>query len=216
MCCFRVFSLTRRGKRIATIATLLLIWTFPAIAAIEGSIHDFSSNGWSGGEICNVCHTPHSSNTGTTTPIWNHTISSANYTTYNSPTMDVIAEQPTPGGLSRMCLSCHDGTIAIDSFGGNFGSTYITGNANLGTDLSNDHPIGVQWIHQTQTPGSGNCLNCHDLFTPGSNYGLELMFYNGKVECPSCHDVHNNNVMDVKLLRKPLAGSQICLHCHPK
>jgi len=212
----RSFSGQSKGKCIATTVTLLFVSALPAVAGIQGSVHDFTGNGWSGGEICGVCHTPHSSNIGTDAPLWNHAISTADYTTYSSPTMDVIADQPTPGGISRMCLSCHDGTIAIDSFGGNNGSTFITGKANLGTDLSNDHPIGIQWIHQTFESGSADCLNCHDLFNPSVNMGKELKFFNGKVECPSCHDVHNSKVMDVKLLRKPLAGSQICLHCHSK
>jgi len=209
-------SLQSRRRYAATALPLLFLATFPAVAGIQGSVHDFSGNGWSGGEICRICHTPHSANSGVDAPMWNHAVSSATYTTYTSPTMDVIAEQPAPGGISRMCLSCHDGTIAIDSFGGNSGSTLITGNANLGTDLSNDHPIGIQWIHQTFPPYGSECGNCHDLLDPTLNIGKELKFFNGKVECPSCHDVHNNKVMDVKLLRKPLAGSQICLHCHAK
>ena len=202
---------------------MLAIIAAPAWAGIENSVHDFSSEGWSGGEVCNVCHPPHAASSGTDGPLWNHAVSTATYTVYSSPTMDVTAEQPAPGGVSRLCLSCHDGTIAIDSFGGATGSTTITGKANLGTDLSNDHPIGIQWIHQTQTTGSSNCINCHvstwnpvtSSFDLGSAGG-ELKFFNRKVECPSCHDVHNSRVKDVKLLRKPLAGSQICLHCHPK
>ncbi len=219
----RPISFQPTSKRAVVIATLMFATGLPAVAGIQGSVHDFSQNGWSGGEICNVCHTPHSSNNLSQGPLWDHEISTATYTVYASPTMDVIAEQPLPGGLSRLCLSCHDGTIAIDSFGGNTGSTTITGNANLGVDLSNDHPVGIQWIHQTQSVGSQNCTGCHvQTFNPNTGAfelgppGQELKFFNGKVECPSCHDVHNSRVMDVKLLRKPLAGSQLCLHCHPK
>jgi predicted CXXCH cytochrome family protein len=205
-------------------ATLSCASAFPVAARIQGSVHDFSGNGWSGGEICNVCHTPHNANVGTQGPLWNHQISTVRYQLYSSPTMNVAAEQPLPGGLSRMCLSCHDGTVAIDSFGGTTGSTTITGNANLGTDLSNDHPIGIEWIHQTQTNGALSCTECHALeYNPATmSYefvgtpGQELKFFDRKVECPSCHDVHNTRVMDVKLLRKPLAGSQLCLQCHPK
>lgn len=209
-------SSQRLRRQIAVIVMLSLSFMLPAIAGIQGSVHDFSSNGWSGGEICNICHTPHTSSNGTQAPLWNHEISSANYTLYNSPTMAVDAQQPSPGGFSRMCLSCHDGTIAIDSYGGNIGGTTITGKANLGTDLRNDHPVGIQWIHQTQSGGSLGCLNCHDINNLSGPPGQELKFFSGKVECPSCHDVHNSRVMDVKLLRKPLAGSQLCLHCHPK
>ena len=210
-------------KLVATFAMLTLASIRPVVAGIQGSPHDFSQNGWSSGEICNICHTPHNTNNLSQGPLWNHEISSATYVLYSSPTMDVVAEQPPPGGLSRLCLSCHDGTIAVDSFGGIGGGTTITGKANLGIDLSNDHPIGIQWIHQTQSRGSLNCTGCHVLtYNPNTLAyefgppGQDVKFFNSKVECPSCHDVHNSRVRDVKLLRMPLAGSQLCLQCHPK
>jgi len=198
-------------------AVFFAMFTFPAVAGIQNSAHDFSTAGWSNGEICSICHAPHSGSATSEAPIWNHAVSGATYTLYNSSTMDVAAEQPGPGSYSRMCLSCHDGTVALDSFGGATGSTMAPDNVVLGTDLSDDHPIGIPWIHQTQWFGSPSCLNCHDLNNMDpTKYGRELKFFNAKVECPSCHDVHNSAVMDVKLLRKPLDGSKLCLHCHPK
>ncbi|MES9991768.1 MAG: cytochrome c3 family protein [Candidatus Thiodiazotropha sp.] len=133
--------------------------------------------------------------------------------------MDVQVEQPGPGSPSRLCLSCHDGTISIDSFGGNPGTpnNTLSGLASKGTDLSDDHPIGIQWRHQTQGGAtSAGCINCHDIHNITAPPGKELKFFSGRVECPSCHDVHNSQVMDVKLLRKPLADSELCLHCHAK
>ncbi|MCU7906567.1 MAG: cytochrome C [Candidatus Thiodiazotropha sp. (ex Epidulcina cf. delphinae)] len=216
-------SLGWTSKALATISMLMLLSAFPAFAGIQGSPHDLSQTAFSDGEICNVCHTPHNANSGSQVPLWNHEISIATYKLYSSPTMDVVAGQPQPGGVSRMCLSCHDGTIAIDSYGGDSGAITITGKPNLGVDLSNDHPIGIQWAHQTQSAGSLSCLSCHVLkYNPETMMyelvdpvGGELRFFDRKIECPSCHDVHNSQVMDVKLLRKPLAGSQLCLHCHP-
>ncbi|MEW8030165.1 MAG: cytochrome c3 family protein [Candidatus Thiodiazotropha sp.] len=197
---------------------VLFAYTLPAVAAIQGSMHDLSGSGITV-EICNICHTPHAGNGSTTTPLWNHTISTVVYTLYNSPTMDVAVEQPGPGSMSRLCLSCHDGTVAIDSFGGDTGTpgNVLTGLASKGTDLSDDHPVGVQWVHQTLGGGSSSlCMNCHDIHNIIEPPGKELKFFAGRVECPSCHDVHNSQVMDVKLLRKPLAGSALCFHCHPK
>ncbi len=202
---------------IATIG-MLAAYTSSVYSAIQGSVHDLSGSGITG-EICNVCHTPHINSTNSQAPLWNHEVSRAVYTLYSSPIMDVTAEQLGPGSPSRLCLSCHDGTVSIDSFGGNTGSpdNRLTGSASKGTDLSDDHPIGVRWIHQTQGNGSTTtCLNCHDVYNLSSPPGKELKFFSGRVECPSCHDVHNSQVMDVNLLRKPLAGSQLCLHCHPK
>jgi hypothetical protein len=68
------------------------------------------------GEVCVFCHTPHGANLGApgSAPLWNRTVpASAGYTTYNSPNMDSVPGQPK--GVSLACLSCHDGTIAVDS-----------------------------------------------------------------------------------------------------
>lgn len=193
---------------------LPLVLAVPAVAGIQGSVHDFSAQGWSGGEICVVCHTPHTGRTDVEAPLWNHEVSSATYTLYGSNSLKATPQQPGPGGVSRLCLSCHDGTIAVDSFGGNSGGTYINPGALIGTDLSNDHPVGVAWQHQDGA--LLNCTNCHDIHNlDRAAYGKPLRFFSGRVECATCHDVHND-VTEVKLLRLPLAGSRLCLQCHGK
>src|ERR1035437_7080834 len=59
--------------------------------------------------ICSPCHTPHSSNP--IAPLWNRRDSGTYYQVYTSPTLTAVVPQPT--GSSRLCLSCHDGTIAL-------------------------------------------------------------------------------------------------------
>lgn len=44
--------------------------------------------------------------------------------------------------LSRLCMGCHDGTVALDSYGDLTGSIFITGHKLIGTDLTNDHRVG--------------------------------------------------------------------------
>ena len=219
------FTVRWAKEATAALATILMLSsTSTATAGIQGSVHDFSQQGWTGGEFCIVCHTPHDSSNHEQAPLWNHTTSNAVYELYSSPSLVYEPEQPGPGNLSRLCLSCHDGTVAIDSFGGTGGSTTVTGRANLGTNLRDDHPVGVYWDHQTGTSNLTCNGVCHKLEWSEAAYayvftgeaGQEIKFYNRRVECPSCHDVHNVNVEDVKLLRKTMAGSQLCLHCHPK
>jgi predicted CXXCH cytochrome family protein len=183
-------------------------------ASIVGSKHDFSSNGWSGGQICLPCHTPHNANaTVAGAPLWNHQVTAAVFGLYSSPTFSGVAEQPRP--VSKLCLSCHDGTLAVDSFGGRAGGMFITGRAQLGFDLSNDHPLSFKWQHQDLGGGGGNkCGNCHNLHSSPSMISV-LPFFSGYVECATCHDVHGGTSYP-KLLRKALAGSEICLHCHAK
>lgn len=207
-------------KKSALLILVIMFNTTLIFCVLTGSAHDFSSHGWnSGGEICQPCHTPHLSGVDSVpaniAPLWNHQVTEvATFSVYTGYDMQVTPGQPE--GISLLCLSCHDGTIALDAFGENTtGSDYMTGNALLGTNLSNDHPISIDWQHQTNDGGGSLwCVNCHNMHaTP--TYISELVFFNGKVECPTCHDVHNTAGID-KLLRITSLNSEICLSCHNK
>ena len=128
------------------IGALLLFAAQPMWAAtITGSQHDFTSKNWSGGRICIACHVAHKSDTSVTdAPLWSHVNSTQTYTLYSSPTMNA-GTMSQPSGLSKLCMSCHDGTVAVDSFGGVTGTTTITAVNNLGTTLADDHPIGFTY-----------------------------------------------------------------------
>jgi predicted CXXCH cytochrome family protein len=63
--------------------------------------------------ICVYCHTPHKARPAS--PLWNHTLSPrATYILPESPTQLSKPSNP-PDGESRLCLSCHDGMVAIGS-----------------------------------------------------------------------------------------------------
>jgi predicted CXXCH cytochrome family protein len=192
----------------------LLLACNSAIAGIVGSAHDFSGQGWSGGEICIACHTPHNSDTSITdAPLWNHQMSTANYTLYSSPSLEVAPTQPR--GPSKLCLSCHDGTVAVDSFGGRSGIIPMLEPRGLGIDLSDDHPVSVEWRHQEVETSGEFCFNCH--FGPDP----ELVFFRPGgsgpiwVECSTCHDVHNQSGHPY-LLRRSMDRSELCMTCHEK
>lgn len=197
--------------------TIVVSWGLAA-AGIVGSKHDFAAAGWnSSSEICIACHTPHSKGASNSTPLWNHTETTTTYTLYASPTLLGTIEQPRPA--SKLCLSCHDGTIALNSFGGATGATFIQGDANIGTDLSGSHPISVTWVHRDVT----DCLNCHSIqFVGGvavTLFSSPLPFFDGRVECPTCHDPHNvtpDNPSAQYMLRLTQSKSSLCLHCHHK
>lgn len=202
---------------------IVLLNADSSLGGIVDSPHDFSGQGWAENQICVPCHTPHNAYTFSAdadgsnefAPLWNHTSTTAFFTLYASPTgtMDVVVNQP--GSVSKVCLSCHDGTVAIDSFGGKIGSTFITGTADIGTDLMNDHPIGILWNHQT---AGANCTNCHPfVWDPDLGAFISLKpntpMFNSRVECPSCHDPHNSFNFPF-MLRVQKAGSTVCFSCH--
>ncbi|RMF07893.1 MAG: cytochrome C [Candidatus Neomarinimicrobiota bacterium] len=184
---------------------------------IVGSDHDFSGKNWNNtGEICVVCHTPHNAdNTVNGAPLWNHQVTSSNFTTYSSATFDATSGQPD--GASKLCLSCHDGTVALDNFGGKTnGTNYVGGSKNFGTDLTNDHPISFTYDDAlASTDGELNAPS-----TTNSGLGGTIaddLLIGGKMECASCHDVHNTVAVNgTKLLVKSNANSALCLTCHAK
>ncbi|MBF0142278.1 MAG: hypothetical protein HQL59_02310 [Magnetococcales bacterium] len=140
-----------------------------AVAGIKGSKHDLGSGGASQyagtagtGEVCVFCHTPHGANVNAKAPLWNKSLPNAgSYTRYSSlGTSTLDGAEVAVGSVSLACLSCHDGSQAMDvmvnapgSGGYNasgasaFTLAAMTGSVlpNLGTDLSNDHPISIQY-----------------------------------------------------------------------
>ncbi len=215
----------------AVVASLFGVSSWAGV--ITGSAHDFSGRAYTGGQICVACHTPHGGNTSVTdAPLWNHAVTSATYTLYSSSTLNGgPLAQPT--GVSKLCLSCHDGTVAIDSFGGATGSDFMTGSKAVGAaaqgSLANDHPIGFTYNAALATadgalfdPGTRNVTIGSGGDRSKSGTVANLMLFNGKLECASCHDVHNTFTANNgtgggdPLLRVTKAGSAICITCHNK
>jgi predicted CXXCH cytochrome family protein len=182
-----------------------------AWADLIGSSHDFSSKAWSGGQVCAICHTPHNSQTAVV-PLWNHAATNASFKLYSSPTFKAAIAQPT--GASKACLSCHDGTVALDSFGGQTGTSVLSGRTLLGSDLSNDHPIS--FVYDSALSASVGGLR--DPAAAPSGLGGTIrdnLLFADRMECASCHDVHNSHSQS-SLLVKNNAGSALCLTCHAK
>jgi predicted CXXCH cytochrome family protein len=130
-----------------------------------------------------------------------------------------------PAGISLLCLSCHDGSIALDSFGvgtrspGDAAVT-LTGSALFSTDLTNDHP--VSFTYDTALSGSDVELEDPDVALSGlgTTISADMLFGagNDQLECASCHDVHNGPGVPAgsALLRMANTGSAMCTTCHKK
>ena len=201
----------------------VLAMAVPAMAQLAGTGHDFSGEAFSDGEICGPCHTPHNANASTEAPLWARANSGASYTAYTGFDMD--ATVGAPAGLSLMCLSCHDGTIELDTFVGSDGTLSAdkmgdigVGSGDVGTNLSSSHPISI--VYNTLLISSDSDLN--DPATEASGLGgtveedlLVGTAGSATVECSSCHDVHNGAGV-ASLLVKSNAASALCTTCHAK
>ncbi len=195
----------------------LVVAAVSAQAAITGTPHDLSGRGWGTTELCKFCHTPHLAQSVIGAPLWNHASTSRAYTLYSSATFDpngglTIGQ---PGPQSKLCLSCHDGTVAVDSYanGGilQTGTHFMTSTNTVGGSgsLAFDHPIAF-------TYNGGLATSAKHLNTPVSvswvDAGQTLPLYAGKLECATCHSVHDNTY--TKFMRVSNAGSAMCLTCH--
>lgn len=192
---------------------------------VRGSKHDLSTTGGSASRAstetqpCVFCHTPH--NADPELQRWNRKASTATYTTYGSSSFQSgtvagtfntfpgkAAQQPT--GSAKLCLSCHDGTIALGATLNNgtiamAGKGFVPVTANLGLDLSNDHPVSfarAAGATQVVDPPAGDAVTLE----AGTRY----------VQCLSCHDAHSQNgdAVSGKFLVKANQRSAICTTCH--
>jgi predicted CXXCH cytochrome family protein len=196
------------------------------LTTISGTVHDFSCNAWSKTtgrrpqpSECVACHVS------TQPSNWVHTLSSVTYTPYYS-------SGNQPGPRSKLCLSCHDGTVAIDNFAGNTlpsSSGFISATNQIGGNgsLKNDHPIGLLYNSAMASADSSLYDPATKTVTfndpkngPITGSIANMMLFDGttsggQMECSTCHDVHNY-LGTVKLLKVTTAGSAICLTCHNK
>lgn len=274
---------------------------FSNIGSVGNTRHNLSQRQVSGGgpngssmdqyrndytEVCVYCHTPHGANRTTNAPLWNRTMKTTTYQTYDLLNTSSLTQPVSqPGMNSLTCLSCHDGQTAVDSIinmpgAGRFlqaqetsenaaflnswnnsrgpdatvharmsgteclachsagagivgaGATDFTAFV-IGTDLRNDHPVGIRY---PSTAGSGTDFNDPSRkearlawFDHNGNSRAdpnEIRLYNTgdgyEVECASCHDPHGvpsagpGSAFNATFLRVSNVGSGVCLTCHAK
>ncbi len=200
-------------------AALAVLWPAQPISAqtsADSILHTKHNLGASGPgqvkvagspDLCKFCHTPHAANP--IAPLWNRHDSGAYYQTYESSTLAANVGQPT--GSSRLCLSCHDGTIALQqTFNPRNtlpGTIFLApGDAGyLGTDLRDDHPIS--FVYDSSLVAKKPQLRHPDALP------LELpLDHNQQLQCTTCHDPHTDRFGN--FLRMDNRGSAMCVTCH--
>ena len=170
------------------------------------------------GEICNVCHVPHGGlHAYTEGLLWNHELSSQVFTMYPQDSLDgTVAAQPT--NSTRLCMGCHDDTVAVDAFGHGPPRTNFASNWGIytsGQNLGGTHPVSLIYDNIADTELRDPAT------TPMGTSGMIEDVLEGalsnSMECNSCHDVHDTDtVAGTSLLRVDTGGSELCLVCHDK
>lgn len=280
---------------------------------VDGTAMDQYRNNYA--DVCVYCHTPHGASNQASVqgaPLWNRTYNAgATYDMYNQlgtsslTKGSVLAGRPGPNSLT--CLSCHDGTMSVDSiinmpgpsfydsgrelwsesaiagypdlidptkgtpaslnqWGGKATnnhmklapgaqtcmSCHVTGGTGvgyanatdfdsyyIGTDLKNDHPVGVTFPttkDDFRVPDGGGATDGSRWFNDNLSIGgiktgarldpADVRIYNGRVECASCHDPHgvpvgggqrtNDAEFTKTFLRVQNDNSRLCMTCHIK
>ncbi len=212
---------------VIALAAVTLLGAGVVFAGIKDSKHDLTSGSAAAikaeatyTEICAFCHTPHNARTGSA-PLWNRAAGTENvtYTAY----VTARGTSSVPGGASKACLSCHDGSLGANSlvnagFDGQpvfSAATEALMNASPAAiginpgDLSNDHPVGVSLPTATDYQTAAAVISA----------GLALFGTSQTVECATCHDAHEYGTAvagTMPFLAKSNLASGMCTTCHLK
>jgi len=191
------------------------------------------------GEICRVCHVPHdharASRRYLNGLLWNHEVSSATYSMYNNAWSNTLTgtQSAQPDGTAKLCLACHDGTVAMDAFDKyagvhedtmrNMAGLSVVGwfQDSTNIDLRGTHPISIAFpAGQT---GDGKNFTDPATATWARGDTVTSTLDNGKVQCSTCHDVHDQeSVAGTHLLRTAQTFAEggvpsgLCRTCHVK
>jgi predicted CXXCH cytochrome family protein len=216
-------------KRLLLLSLLAANFTVPAagqstiISKLRNSRHDFSVasaaslKAQTDNALCLFCHTPH--NAKPAVPLWNHKLSEGyTYQVYQSTALQATVAQPQTSDSSKLCLSCHDGTVALGDTVNNglipFQNVPLdqklppSSRSNLagaGLNLADDHPVAfvpdLALNNQLRLPSTGDPVK---------------LDYQGRLQCTSCHDPHNEYVDPVenRFLVKNNSAAAICTTCH--
>ena len=208
-----------RNNNLTYLAVLAaLLFSGWAYADILTSKHNLSVSGpgpiksTTEEEVCVFCHTPHRARTDTGL-LWNRDDSSATYSQYQSSSLTAVVGQPT--GASKLCLSCHDGTIALGDlvsrqaeipFAG--GIRFLPdGDSLLGTNISDDHPVSFVYDESLAIANG-------ELVSPSTLTNAVKLDESDELQCTSCHDPHDDTFE--KFLVRPNNFSDLCATCHTR
>lgn len=221
----------RSGRGLAaSLAVLLAGGAAAQQRSVLGTVHNLSVSGPGAirsveeREVCKFCHIPH--NAAAPEALWGHALSRSDYRTADlrrgRPDRQAA---PQPDGSSRLCLSCHDGTVALGDINGGNKPIRMAGADRLGpgtagfigTDLSGSHPVSFA----VRDDPAGLDLTDADIglkplgaIRTDRDVRLDAA---DRMQCTTCHDPHSDaNYVAGKVPRfwvKPTID-EVCNTCH--
>lgn len=236
---------------LAAILTLVATSAFAGIAGSKHDLSSIGTQtirgagtaGEGSDQLCIYCHVPH--NAKASLPLWNREATAytgANntlYTTSSTLSPAAAASYLNATSISMTCLSCHDGALGATGQStvgdrvtrNSSGAAKITMNAGVWTvgglfdganSLTNDHPVGFNYVQSATTKGvtsivpatSSVLVASLPLYTNAAKNVTTAGTGDSNVECATCHLVHDNT--NGKFLRVANTGSALCLKCHVK
>ena len=154
---------------------------------------------------CHNCHAPHKAaspddpNASWGVPTWS-TAQTADglpvFTLYSSSTFDGLSTDiGQPDGASKLCLGCHDGSYFVFGF-------IPDSRAIFGTDdLAESHPISFTYNTTLAAKVRNGSLHDPSVATLGLGGTIreDLLDEMDKMQCISCHDVHESGIGEYQL-----------------
>ena len=221
------------ARSVVLVAGLAVLAAVRASAEPPGSVvdtlHNLSVSGpgevraTSETQVCKFCHVPHTATL--PVPLWGHRLSDT--AAYGVPEVTgggkAARPAPQPDGSSRLCLSCHDGTVALGDLGRN-GRIPMRGEQRLtpgrrgylGTDLSGSHPISIVMPSTDQGSDDAADMGLRPVEALAADRAVKLD-KEGKLQCTTCHDPHSDrNYAPGRVPRFWVKATveDVCLACH--
>lgn len=196
---------------------------------VADTVHNLSASGpgafrsLTEPEVCKFCHVPHSA--AVPEALWSRRLSSERYETPEIRRGRPGAQPaPQPDGSSRLCLSCHDGTIALGDVVGEPEPIQMAGRGRLGpgdrgflgTDLSGSHPVSIAVTDSPSDFDDDSDMSLRPLGAIRGDPDIRLDAA-GKMQCSTCHDPHSDRFFVPgrvpRFWVKPTL-EEVCLTCH--
>jgi len=156
---------------------------------------------------CASCHTPHNAKADLV-PLWNGAVTKSTFTLYSSQTIDAAMGQPD--GASKLCFACHDGAI--------------TSSHGIGTNLTINHPVSFVYDSSLATQDGFLKDPLTATVVTGGTIDEDLLDTNHKLQCTSCHEIHNTPFKKYPYYTKGVVYDDepggdtktLCRQCHLK